>query len=148
MSLEAEFKTAMEADATLMAVLTGGVYTSAEAGRDGITRTDTPGAFSDYLLPCALVKQRGLLPDFFIEDSIEQMASTVQIVEIWLYEDSGYTNIDLALAQLFITFFGNQLNGSFELTLINTIDRETDSGQLNGASMARQDWQVNKILGA
>lgn len=148
MSLEAEFKTAMEADATLMAILTGGVYTSSEAGRDGITRTDTPDAFDTYLLPCALVKQRGLIPDGVVSDTIEQLASTVQVVEIWLYEDSGYANIDLALAQLFITFFGNQLNGSFELTLINTIDRETDSGQLNGASMARQDWQVNKILGA
>lgn len=150
MSREDDFKTRMEADATLMAILTGGVYTKAETGREGITRDTTPDAFDGdgYLLPCALVRQRGLTPDGVLLDEMAVQASTAQVVEIYLYEDSGYSNIDAALARLFVLFFGHQFSDSFPLEWAGTpVTRGKDEGALIGASLARQDWVVYDIQG-
>lgn len=145
MSAENDIATVMEADATLMATLTGGVYTSAEVGRDGITRDTAAAAFdtSGYLKPCALVRQRGLVPDGVLVEQETPAASATQVVEIYVYEDSGYSSIDTALNRLFVLLLGRQLSsGSFPLEWLNTIDRERDEGALKGASMARQDWLV------
>ena len=62
MSRETDFETRMEADATLAAILTGGVYTSGAVGELGITRETTSAAFDSngYLKPCALVRQCAL----------------------------------------------------------------------------------------
>lgn len=84
-------KAALEADATLMATLTGGVYT------ETITRQRTPGAFdaNGELLPCALVRverdaQHGPYtgPD--------TLSARVYIV-VYFYQQSGYGVIDAAL---------------------------------------------------
>ena len=149
MSREADFKTHMEADATLMALLTGGVFTSAGVGRDGITRTSAAAAFdgSGYLKPCALVKQRGLIPDLEVNDQEAGVASATQVIEIWLYEDTGYISIDAALNRLFVLFHGYSFTDTFPVEWITTLDREVDEGALNGASMARQDWLTSSIEG-
>jgi hypothetical protein len=149
MSREDDFKTRMTNDATLMAILTGGVYTKGEVGREGITRETAPSAFDDdgYLEPCALVVQRGLVPDGEVHDEEEQLASAGQVVEVYLYEDSGYGNIDSALDRLFTLFFGYQFTGTFPVELFNMLDRERDEGSLKGASLARQDWMVREIQG-
>lgn len=146
MSREDDFQTLLEADGTLMAILTGGVYTKAETGRDGITRDATPDAFSSgFLVPCALVKQRGLVPDNAIRDSEEQETSAAQVVEIYIYEDSGYTNIDAAVARIKTLLVGHLFSDSFEVEWFNMIDRERDTGALQGASMARMDFSVRSI---
>lgn len=145
-SRENLFATRMEADATLMAILTGGVYEAGEVGVEGISRENTPGAFSDgYLRPAALVRQRTLAPDFIVYDEIEQDTSVRQVVEIWLYEDSGYTNLDLASARLFVLFQGYQFSDSFPAQLINQIDRARDEGALKGRSLARLDFEVFSV---
>lgn len=145
MSVEREIADIMQADVTLMATLTGGVYTSAGVGRDGITRDTAPAAFdaSGYLKPCALVRQRGAVPDGVLVEADGPAASAAQRVEIYLYEDNGYGNIDTALDRLLVLLLGRQLNsGSSPLEWVNTLDRERDEGALNSASMARQDWLV------
>lgn len=149
MAREDDFVTRMEADGTLMAILTGGVYSKAEVGREGITRDTAEDAFdaNGYLKPCALVRQRGLVPDGDVHDEIAQLSSAGQVVEIYLYEDSGYGNIDSALSRLFTLFFGYQFSDSFPVELFNVIDRERDEGALKGASLARQDWMVREIQG-
>lgn len=150
MSRETDFQTRMEADAPLMAILTGGVYVAGELGREGITRTSAPSAFDSngYLKPCALVRQRSQVSDSQVIDQIEQIASETRIIEIYLYEDSGYTNIDSALSRLFTLFFGYQFsNGGFPLEWIGTLDRERDQGALDGASLARQEWLLANVIG-
>lgn len=148
MSRETDFKTVMQADATLMSVLTGGVYTVDTIGRDGISRDTAPAAFDSdgYLKPCALVKQRGQVPDNQVVD--KSIASASQVVEIWLYQDSGYTAIDSAVSRIFLLFNWHQFSNSFPLEWAGTINRERDSGSLNGASLARIDWLVAAIEGA
>ena len=151
MTRETDFETRMEADATLMAILTGGVYVAGALGQGGINRTDTPTAFDSttgYLKPCALVRQRALVADLQVNDQIAQVASATQVVEIYVYQDGpAYTSIDSALSRLFTLFFGHQFNDSFPAEWIGTLDRERDQGALNGASMARQEWLIANVIG-
>src|SRR5690349_3527726 len=101
MSREDDIKALLIADVTLMAMLTGGVFTSGALGDEGITRKSAPMAFDSdgYLKPCALVRQRVEVPDGVMADDGQQIDSTIQIVEVWFYQDSGYTAIDLARAR-------------------------------------------------
>jgi hypothetical protein len=149
MSRESDFATRMTGDATLMAILTGGVHRYEVTGQDGITRDATPSAFdaNGYLRPCALVKQRANVADGWVDDEEAQFDSAIQIVEIWFYEDSGYTNIDAAAARCYTLFKGYAFADSFPVRLANVMDRQRDNGALHGASMARQDWQVNSVIG-
>lgn len=149
MTREADFATRMGADATLTAILTGGIYQAGNLGFEGISRTNTPAAFdaNGFLLPCALVKERGEIPDRIAQDQIAQRASTAQVVEIWLYQDRQYASIDAALSRLFVLFYGHQFSDSLPLDWINTINREQDEGALQGSSLARQDWIVYSIKG-
>lgn len=148
MSREADFATRMLADATLTAILTGGVFKTETVGLEGVTRETTPAAFSSgYLLPCALVRQRALIPDGIVEDDIEQDTSVRQVVEIWLYEDRGFTSIDSAANRLFVLFQGYQFSDAFPVKLVNWIDRQRDMGALNNASLARLDFEVFSVKG-
>lgn len=146
MTRENDFATRMIADTTLIAILTGGVYQSGLVGLEGITRETTPAAFSSgYLRPCALVKQRGNVFTGEVEDYTDLSAAARQVVEVWLYEDRGYTAIDAAAARIYALFQGYQFGGTFDIRLANVIDRQRDAGSLNGASLARLDWQVDSI---
>lgn len=150
MSRESDFATRMLADATLVAILTGGVFKSETTGVEGITRETTPAAFSSgYLLPCALVRQRALVPDGAVLDPIEQDTSFTQQVEVWIYADSGagYTAIDSARDRLFTLFQGYQFSDSAEVFLTNVIERFRDQGALANAGLCRMDWLVPSVKG-
>lgn len=150
MSYEAEVAAILEADATLTALLTGGIYTSADVGPLGITRDTTPGAFDadGYLRPAALVKQRNRVPTADVLDFDAKLESARQIVEVWLYADQGdgYTTLDTTAARVRSLLMGRQLTDSFELRLALWIDRQRDTGALAGAAMERLDFQVDFIL--
>jgi hypothetical protein len=157
MSREDDFKARMIDDTTaspvivggtaLMATLSGGVFTKGEVGREGITRLSAPAAFaSGFLIPCALVKQRGLVPDGQIRDEETQLISGTQVIEIYVYEDSGYTSIEAAISRLVKLFLGHQFSDSFSVEWINLIDREREAGSaLLGASLARIDFLVRSV---
>lgn len=148
MAREDDFATRMLADATLVAILTGGIYKSGTVGLEGITRDTTPLAFSNgYLLPSALVKQRGNVADNQVRDGIAQHTSTIQVVEIYLYQDTGYTSIDSAKARLYVLFEGHQFNDSLPVESVNELDRERDDGALAGASLERIDFAVYSVRG-
>lgn len=148
MAREDDVATRMTSDATLVAILTGGVFKAGTVGRLGITRDTAPGAFNGVALkPCALVKQRGLIPDFEIQDFDERHASATQVIEVWLYEDSGFSNIDAAMARLWTLFFGYKFSDSWPVEVTNEINRQRDDGALKGASLARMDLLVRSVRG-
>jgi len=149
MSRESDFATRMQADTALMAALTGGVFTSAGVGREGITRETAPTAFdaNGYLKPCALVRQRGITPDGIVYDGMMQVTSVRQVVEIWLYQDGGYTSIDTAVNRLYQLFQGYVMSGTHEIRLAGVLDRQRDPGALAGASLVRLDWQIDSVIG-
>lgn len=150
MSFESEVAVVLAADATLMAILTGGVHVSATVGPRGITRETTPTAFdaSGWLKPCALVRQRNRVPTSDVLDYDAKIESARQIVEVWLYNDqgSGYATLDTAAARVRTLLMGRQLTDSFELRLALWMDRQRDEGALNGAAIQRLDWQVDFVL--
>lgn len=152
MAYEDEIVTRLRADATLMATLTGGVWSSAEIGPDGIrrgTNSPTKTAFdaNGYLKPCALVRQRGNVPDGMVRDDVAQVLTATQVVEVYFYQDRGFGAIDQATARVRALLQGHQLTGAFPLQLANVVDRLRDEGALQGASLARQDWAVYNVLG-
>jgi hypothetical protein len=145
---EDEIAAILAADATLTGILTGGILTSGTVGEEGLSRTETPAVFdaAGYLKPVALVRQRGLVPNSQVKDFDEQITSATQVVEVWLYQDSGYVEIDAAKARIYTLLQGRMLAGTFELDLVNLIERQRDQGALRGASLTRMDWAVYSIL--
>ena len=151
MSRESDIKTLLDTDLLLSLTLTGGIYISEDVGVEGISRETTPAAFSSgFLLPCALIKQRG---EFFTQDVVEYdsfLFSATQVVEIWLYEERDYSAIELAKVRIMVMMNGHQftdiISGTFEPELVNTIDRQRDTAALNGASLARMDWSIKSII--
>lgn len=149
-SREDDFKAVMIASAPLLAVLTGGVFTLGATGPEGINRDTTAAAYDagGYLKPCALIRQRGLVPDNQIVDGLAKIASAGQTVEIYLYQDRGYSAIDAARGLIYNSFQGVPFADTFPVEWSNTIDRQRDTGALAGASMARIDFFVRSIVGA
>ena len=105
----------LEADATLLTTATGGVIEWADTNRLGISRETTPDAFDSttgLIKPCILVKGRGERPDGGIADDTGQQLSTAEVVEIWFYEDTGYTNIETMRARVYALLHGQQVDNS------------------------------------
>lgn len=150
MSFESEIAAILDADATLDALLTGGIHQSSTVGVNGITRETTPSAFdaNGYLKPSALVRQRNRVPTGDVLDFDAQIESARQIVEVWLYADSsaGYSTLDTAAARIRVLLMGETLTDSFELRLALWLDRQRDNGALANAAMQRLDFQVDFVL--
>jgi len=149
MSRETDFETVMEADATLMAILTGGVWAKEATGVEGLARETTPSVFdaNGYLKPCALIHQRDLVPDGAARDPLAQKASASQVVEIYLYADAGagYSAIQSAKGRLYTLFEGYQFADSLEVFWVNSLGNLRDPGALRNAAMSRIDFVVYSI---
>lgn len=147
MSRESDFYGVASEDDTLVAILTGGIYTVESLGLEGISRAGTPDAFNEngFLLPTALIRQRERVTDDIVNDIDENVVSVTQAVEIYIYDDTGYTNIDAALARLYTLFQGYVFSDSFPVEWLGTLDRQRDFAALGGACLARQDWIVYSI---
>jgi len=113
----ANIKAVLEADGTLLATATGGIYDFDETERLGINRTTLPGAFDANLIikPCVLVKLRSEVPDDVLADDPSQYVSLTAIYEFWCYEDNGFTNIDTMLARIYTLMQGVQVSGTFQM---------------------------------
>lgn len=148
MSRETDFSTRIEANAPIVAILTGGVYVYGALPPEGITRETVTAAFdaNGYLKPMVVVKMRPLVSDGAVDDLQEQEASTRQVVELWIYQDRLYDKIDSVLPLLKALFHGYKFTDSFPVEWDGTpITRGRDEGTLRGASMARQDWLVSNV---
>lgn len=91
----------LEADATLMAILTGGVYTERGDGRAPVSPGDTPTAYSTdatsgvkELLPCAVIRTEAEGPDG------PAGCSQRTTVRIGVYQKEGYTSTAAARARI------------------------------------------------
>ena len=89
MTVADDIKTILTADATLMALLTGGVHT----GMQEISRQDTPSAFDANMeiLPCALIKIGTEIPRG------PYMRSTQTVIHIYFYQRTGNATIESAM---------------------------------------------------
>lgn len=106
MSIATDIEAVLEADATLMALLTGGVHT----GVKEIDRTATPSAFdaNKELLPCALIKTGTEMPRG------PYKRSTQTSVHIYFYQRVGNTTIESAMDRCYDLLHDKRIgNGTF-----------------------------------
>lgn len=110
----ANAKTILEADATLLALATGGIYDWDETGRMGINRSNaaTAAAFSSGIIqPCLLLKLRSSVPFGEIADDSAQIQAARSFIEVWYYQDNGFAAIDTMRERTWVLLHGKQLGG-------------------------------------
>jgi hypothetical protein len=125
MTLSESIKTALEADAALMALLTGGIHIEVEE----ISRQNTPTAFdatTKEIKPCALVK---LGVESRLQSGYVTAVNTPLV--IYFYQRQGYAVIeaamDLALADLSEQKIGaNVWNIEFDIAVNQQRDTALD----------------------
>lgn len=139
-------KTVLEADGTLLATATGGIYDYDETGRLGLSRTTTPAAFdsNELIKPCILLKRRSRTPDNVLRDDNNQYASAVDVVECWLYEDNGTSNIETMAARIYVLLHTKQISGTFQVFWAGDIEPVRDDEM--DAIIMRSDYvaQIKK----
>lgn len=153
MTREAEVKAIFIADDIMMAILTGGVYTDEEVDVEGIRRGEdfvTDAAFdpsTGYLLPCALVRQRGLNPVVNVRSQKigDEFTAVQQVVEIYYYQHRGHAFIDLAKNRAFDLLEGVRLSDSYPIIWMSETAHYPDVGPVKNSTTLRQEWQVVSI---
>lgn len=142
MSVLSLIKTRLEADATLLATATGGVYDFDETGRMGINRTNTAAAFDSngIIKPCVLLKLRSSVPDGYLADDPTQYRSMRYNIEVWLYQDSGYTTIETMRSRIYALLHARPVTGAIQLYWTGDVRNERDTSL--DASVERSDFQA------
>jgi len=94
MSLSDDIKTALLADAPLVALLTGGIFNDVEE----ISRVNTPGAFdaNKEIKPCALIKHNTELP---LRSGY--LRAVNDPFTVYFYQRQGYNVIEQAMDLVF-----------------------------------------------
>jgi hypothetical protein len=135
-------KTILEADETLAAAATGGIWDLDEAGPNGINRTTTPDAFDDneIIKPCVLLKLRSATPDGALEDEAAQYVSVREVLEAWFYEDDGYSNINTMRDRVYMLLHAIQLTGTFKVLWAGDVRNQRDT-ELD-ANVERSEFAV------
>jgi hypothetical protein len=138
----ASAKTILEADGTLTALATGGIYDWDETGRLGINRTNsaTSAAFTNGIIkPCLLLKLRSSVPFGGIADDPNRIVSARDMLEVWAYQDNGYATIKSMLARVYTDLQGQQLGG-FSCTRAGRVQPPRDIEM--DANVERDDYAV------
>ncbi|MCZ2099716.1 MAG: hypothetical protein LC121_26330 [Anaerolineae bacterium] len=142
MAIGETIRDVLAGDGTLAALLTGGIYSYDETGRNGISRAALPDAFDTdgFLLPCAVVKTGEARAAAAIRDS---QSGTRQMVEVYVYNDgdSDYGTITSA-RELVIGLLDRQwIAGVGFVQRAGGADDLRDP-KLNNAALARVDFEV------
>lgn len=118
-------KTLLDADVTLTALLTGGIYTNTTISEIAVNRHTSPSAFQpgnlSFLRPLLIINQRVERPMGGLADSDTSYQSTYQIVELWYYNDrgAGYATLDSAASRVYTLLNGERLTGAFDVRRIS-----------------------------
>lgn len=133
----------LEADDTLVAAATGGIYDLDETGPNGISRTTTPAAFDDneIIKPCVLLKLRSATPDGFLVDEAAQYVSVREVLEAWFYQDSGYDSINTMRDRVFTLLHAQQLSGTFMVLWAGDVRNQRDTNL--DANVERSEFAVH-----
>lgn len=157
MSRESEVADLLRADDTLLSILPGGIFTDQEIGVEGIRRGDddpestnyspTANAFDEdgFLRPCALVRQRALVPAFGLRDLKIKHASTSIVVEVYFYQDRGHEAIDAAKDRVYVLLEGHPLSAAWPTAWALETAPVPDAGPLKNSTALRADYQVVSI---
>ena len=104
-SWESDVVALLGADATLTAILTGGVYGSRDLKRGGLTVANYPTVFNaGFLKPIALIVGFAVEPLARLSDRNGQIMGARQVVRINLYDDGDntYSALETAMARVYV----------------------------------------------
>lgn len=105
----------LAADATLLATATGGVYNRTALGRMGLNRKNALAATAfdaiKNIKPCVVMKLGSATPVDGLNDDDNKIVAQRERLEAWLYEFSGYDNINVMGARIFALLHAEQLGG-------------------------------------
>jgi hypothetical protein len=93
-ALRPDFRLLLENDTALSSTLTGGIFDATELGRNGLQIEQVQDA-QGRIKPCAVIRWRANNPF-----PPEPIPAERQFVEVYLYEDTGYTNIEAAIKRM------------------------------------------------
>lgn len=149
MSFADDIRTLLVADAGgsgVNTVLTGGIYTWEQTGRNGLSRQTTPNAYvsnSPILRPCAVIKDRAQVPDGGIQNDKTPAVSYRQVIEIWLYDAGSSTTstLDTVANRIFALLHGQRVNSRLCRWLGNPMIDERVMA-LENARILRSDYQI------
>lgn len=162
-SREEQIRDLLIADATLMAILTGGIYTSEEIGVEGIRRGDEDTESTDYsitavafdehgvLKPCAVVRQEDVNPYPLTRSQANKIAGVTQLVNIFYYQFRRHDMIDAAVTRVYELLEGERIPDAYPLIWENETGYFPDVGPVANATTQRQTWRVvsvRKAVGA
>jgi hypothetical protein len=147
MSRESLIQGLLLADGTITAITSTRIYISEVVGDNGLTSENASAIYnaSGDILPTILVKERDEIFDDQVNNFDDKELSSLQIVELWVYEENGYSNINAILARSRKLLHGIQILNSFEIEFVLQTGPLRDTAALNGASMKRQDWSVPSV---
>ncbi len=145
-AIETGIKTFLAADATLMAILDGGIVTFDETGRNGIGPQSTPSLYdADLVLQTVLVvREVTEAPRGGIRDS--KVKSTSAPVQLWFMDDgdTGYGDINTARERVF-TLLDDELIVNLGFTKwVANLDNIRDSSLQNAAGL-RSDYVLIRV---
>lgn len=148
MTIESAIVDIILADGTITALVDDRVYAKEDLGPDGLTGQERPDIYNSdiELQTCIMVKERDVIADGQVIDFEDKEMSALQIVEIYIYQERGYGDIDAIRSRLRKILMGEYLDNTFELEWVLDIPRLQDEAALAGASLGRQDWSFNIIL--
>lgn len=114
MTLLGDIKTALQADSTLMALLTGGVHIGIDTGE--LTRQATPDAFdaNDEVKPSVLVVEQTDVK------SGPYSRSVITMLGVYFYQRDGYDVIEQAMEMVFDILHEQQIGSKTWQILYST----------------------------
>lgn len=146
MTREEEIKDLMLADATLMALLDGGVYTEQEVGVEGIRRgvdSPTADAFAadGTLRTCALVREGPLAPMAGTRTANGSLG-LIQVIYIYFYEMRGKEEIVPAAERTHVILNRVKLTRTYPIDWSFETAPIPDAGPIMNSTALRQEWTV------
>lgn len=142
-SLRDTLRLALQADATLTAILTGGIWDAATLDREGLSLADVAKDTNGVRIkPAAVLRFRGSNPT---DQSDTIVGAESRFFEVWVYADSGYATIDSAIRRIKALFdlhyFTSDNEGLTYLRWAGDIG-EIEAPELGNATADRSRYQI------
>lgn len=145
MTLATDLKTFLAADSALAVILTGGIHTFEESGRNGISKASVPSAYdsSGIMKPSAFVFVRSDNAWGGGHDSAVSYDSMRAVAEIIVYDsgDRNYASVEAGCLQIETLLHNTFISGVGRIKRINKLLDMKDPN-LNNAIYQEIDFQM------
>jgi hypothetical protein len=117
----------LKTDATLVALLTGGIFSVEDSGAMKLTMTNYPDIYDGAIIkPCAFVRARIEMTDPAIRDEGAKVQAIRQSVEIILFEAQNFGTIEQAVQLIFKKLHMTHNNGRIYQYVGNRGERQAE----------------------